>query len=165
MTDEQNLESADGEDLHTIGFRIVGEEYGLPLTAVQELITLPRITRVPHAPGYVRGVINLHGNIIPVLDVAARFGVGETALGASARVVVVESEGETVGLLAESVSKVTKLSHADIKPPPPLVAGIAAEYLDGVARLADRFLIFLNLARTLSDDAATIEETDRDGAP
>ena len=139
-------------DFHAIGFSVGSEEYGIPLSSVQEIITVPRITRVPKAPTYIKGVINLHGNVIPVIDVARRFEIGATQIGAAARVVVVEAEDEAVGLLAEGVSKVTRFRSSDLQPPPPLVAGIAAEFLDGIVRLRDRFVIFLNLARTLDDE-------------
>ncbi len=163
MTDTQRDDRALTEDeFHAIGFRVADEEYGLPLTSIQEIITMPRITRVPKASPYVKGVINLHGNVIPVIDIARRFEIGETRVGADSRVVVVEVENEVVGLLAKSVSKVTRFNHSDIQPPPPLVAGIAAEYLDGVVRLPDRFLIFLDLVKTLAEDE--IEPKDDDGA-
>ena len=140
------------ENLHAIGFKVGAEEYGLSLSAIQETITLRRITRVPKAAPYIKGVINLHGNVIPVIDVARRLGTGETAAGAGSRIVVVETETEVVGLLAERVSSVTRLAPSSVQPPPAMVAGIAAEYLEGVARLPDRFLIFLNLTRVMADD-------------
>lgn len=149
----------DDEQLHAIGLRVGSEEYGLELKVIRQMIRTPRITRVPKAPPFVKGVINLHGNVIPVLDVALRFGIGETSIGPRSKVVVVESADETVGLLAESVSSVIRLSRSAMQPPPPLVAGIGAQYLEGVVRLADRFLVFLNLERTLADDVAPAHDT------
>jgi len=140
------------QELNTIGFRIGSEEYGLALSTVQEIITTPRITRVPKAPTYIKGVINLHGNVIPVIDIARRFKIGETKIGPGSRVVVIDMADEAIGLLAESVSKVASFSASQIQPPPPLVAGIAAEYLQGVVRLRNRFLIFLDLQKTLGED-------------
>jgi purine-binding chemotaxis protein CheW len=139
-----------------IGFTVGDEQYGLALDDVQEIITAPRITRVPKSPTYIKGVINLHGNVIPVLDIAARFGTGTTTLSAGSKIVVVEGEDEVVGLLAEAVGKVTRFREEEVQPPPPLVAGISAEYLDGVVRVDGQFLIFLNLAKTLdeNDDGA-----------
>ncbi len=145
---------ASNTEFHAIGFQVGAEEYGLELRSVQEIIATPRITRVPKAPPYIRGVINLHGNVVPVLDVARRFGLGDTAMSSGSKVVVVETEGESIGLLAESVSKVTRFHRDQIQPPPPLVAGIAADFLDGIIRSANRFVIFLNLDKTLEDDHA-----------
>jgi len=152
MTESAQPAQAQDDDLHTIGFKVGAEEYGLSLSAIQETITLRRITRVPGAPSYIKGVINFHGNVIPVIDVARRLGIGETATGHDSRIVVIETETEVVGLLAEGVSSVTRLSPSSVMPPPAIAAGIAAEYLEGVVRLPGRFLIFLNLSRVLADD-------------
>jgi purine-binding chemotaxis protein CheW len=146
------------KEIQAIGLRIGTEEYGLPIKSVQEVITAPRITRVPKSPGYIRGVINLRGNVIPVIDIAQRFGIGETVLGADSRIVAVEVNDEVVGLAAESVSKVIRLAEAAINPPPALVSGISAEYLEGVARLPDRFMIFMDLQKVLADNSAGREE-------
>lgn len=140
------------KDFQAIAFRIGREEYALRLADVQEIITTPHITRVPKAPDYIRGVLNLHGNVIPVIDIAKRFSIGRTNITRGGRIVVVEVGGEIVGLAAEVVSNVTRLPQDSIKPPPPLVAGIAADYLEGVARMPGRFLIFLNLARVLETE-------------
>lgn len=155
--------STDQGIFHAISFRVGAEEYGLSLDEVQEIITLPRITRVPRAPDYVCGVINLHGNVVPVLDMARRFGIGSTRVGDAARIVVVDGDDEVVGLLAESVGRVVKLHEDAIQPPPGLLAGIAAEYLRGVVRTDDRFLIFLNLAASLRAEGGQEEEVQDDG--
>lgn len=146
------------KEIQAIGLRIGTEEYGLPINSVQEVITTPRITRVPKAGNHIKGVINLRGNVIPVIDVARRFGIGETVLGEESRIVAVDVENEVVGLAAESVSKVTRLPESSIHPPPPLVSGISAEYLEGVARLPDRFLIFMNLKKVLAEGTTEGED-------
>jgi purine-binding chemotaxis protein CheW len=157
VTSKQSVNGLEAAEFSAIGFRVGEEEYGLRLTAVQEIVTTPHITRVPKAPDYIKGVINLHGNVVPVIDIARRFDTGETRIAADSRIVVVEEEDEAVGILAESVSKVARFHPGDMQPPPPLVAGIAAEFLEGVVRLPNRFLIFLNLERTLADDSAVRE--------
>jgi purine-binding chemotaxis protein CheW len=157
VTSKRSTNGQEAAEFSAIGFRVGEEEYGLRLTAVQEIVTTPHITRVPKAPDYIKGVINLHGNVVPVIDIARRFDTGETRIAADSRIVVVEEEDEAVGILAESVSKLTRFHHGDMQPPPPLVAGIAAEFLEGVVRLPNRFLIFLNLERTLADDSAVRE--------
>ncbi len=158
MTLNETAKDHNEKEFPAIGFRVGEEEYGLRLTAIQEIVTTPRITRVPKAPAYIKGVINHHGNVIPVIDIAARFGVGETTVTAASRVVVIETENEAVGFLADAVSKVTRFSSADIQPPPPLVSGIAAEFLEGIVRTSGRFLIFLELERTLSEDTIKRED-------
>lgn len=153
MSPKSSREGREAAEFSAIGFQVGQEEYGLRLTAVQEIVTTPRITRVPRAPEYIKGVINLHGNVVPVIDIARRFDTGQTNVAADSRVVIVENDEEAVGILAESVSKVARFRSGDMQPPPPLVAGIAAEFLEGVVRMPNRFLIFLNLERTLGDDS------------
>lgn len=143
--DTQELES------YAIGFRVRTEEYGLMLQSVREIVTTPQITRVPKSPKHVLGVINLHGNVVPVLDIARRFGIGEATLTVESKVVVVEDGTETVGILAESVGKVIRIRRSELRPPPPLVAGIAAEFLDSILRSNDHFVVFFNLAKTLEE--------------
>ncbi|MCK5690537.1 purine-binding chemotaxis protein CheW [Myxococcota bacterium] len=151
------------EEFSAIGFWVGDEEYGLSLFSVQEIITRPRITRVPKSPDYIAGVINLHGNIIPVIDLAKRFKIGETVLEIASRVVVVESNGEVLGLLVEKVSKVARFKRSELQPPPPLVGGISSEYLEGVVRVPGRFLVFLNLDRTLADDSSAAQKDSHQG--
>ena len=149
----------ENDEIQAIGIKIGSEEYGINISDVQEVIPSPSITRVPNAPPHILGVINLRGNVIPVIDLAQRLGIGHTTISQSARIVAVDLKDEIVGVLAESVSKVAKLSTADIKPPPALVSGIFGDYLDGVSKIGNRFLIFVNLARALSDH----EESEREG--
>ena len=137
---------------HAISLRIAGERYGLFLSAVREIVTLPRVTRVPNAAEYVSGVINLHGEVLPVLDLARRFHIGETEITGLSRIVVIESADETVGILATEVGKVVRIAAAALQPPPSLVAGIAAEFIDGVLPTDEGFVVFLNVDRTLRVD-------------
>ena len=138
-------------EIQAIGLQIGKEEYAINIGEIQEIIPTPRITRVPKAPDHILGVINLRGNVIPVIDLARRLGIGHTELTELSRIVAVEVENELVGILAERVSKVSKLLESQIKPPPPLVSGISGEYLDGVSKLDNRFLIFVNISRTLAE--------------
>jgi purine-binding chemotaxis protein CheW len=157
MARKKKANEAQAPEIQAIGLRIGTEEYGLPIAQVQEVINTPRITRVPKAPDYLKGVINLRGNVIPVVDVARRLNIGETTVSDGSRIVAVDVGDEVVALTAEQVSKVTRLPVSAIKPPPPLVSGISAEYISGVARLPDRFLIFLDLERVLAEDDAEPE--------
>ena len=157
MARRKQTQEAQAPEVQAIGLRIGSEEYGLPIAQVQEVINTPRITRVPKAPQYLKGVINLRGNVIPVVDVARRLGIGETSVANGSRIVAVDVGEEVVALAAEQVSKVTRLAESAIKPPPPLVSGISAEYINGVARLPHRFLIFLDLERVLAEGEAEVE--------
>jgi purine-binding chemotaxis protein CheW len=139
------------EELQTIWFRAGRENYGLALTDVMEIVNIPRITQVPNSPEYINGVINHHGNVIPVIDLACRFNIGSTNPQTQGKIIVIEIEDELVGIVAEEVDDVIRLSTSSIKPPPSTVSGIAAEYINGVARIDDGFLIFLNFTKSLAE--------------
>jgi len=142
-----------------IGFRVARETYGLRLADVRELIAVPRITRVPNSPVHIAGVINLHGNVVPVFDLAARFGIGRTTIGPDARVVVVEARGEPIGILAEYVTRVIRFTDDEIRVAPATATEIQAEFVEGVVRVDDRFIILLDLAATFE---GSITETQGD---
>ena len=126
-------------------------EYGVPITQVQEIITMTRPTQLPQSPDFVEGIINLRGEIIPIIDLKKRFKMGASDITSDTRSVVVEVAGQTVGIIVDEVSEVLRLSHNDIEPPPAMVGGITAEYLTGVGKREGRLLILLDMNKILSD--------------
>ncbi|MCD6574378.1 chemotaxis protein CheW, partial [Candidatus Aerophobetes bacterium] len=124
-----------------------------------EIIRLPEITRVPQAPFFVEGVINLRGNVLPVIDLRKRFDLEATQKTNATRIVVTNVDGKTTGIIVDSVSEVMRLPKNAIEPPPPIMAGIEARYLRGIGKLEDgkRLLILLNLEEIL-----TVREEDRE---
>ncbi len=130
-------------------------EYGVPITKVQEIITMPVPTKLPQAPDFVEGIINLRGKIIPIIDLKKRFQMGASETTSESRSVVVEVEGQTVGIIVDEVSEVLRLSTESIEPPPAVIGGIAADYLTGVGKLDDRLLILLDMDRTLNEKEKT----------
>jgi purine-binding chemotaxis protein CheW len=145
MTEEET-------EIQLVVFRLGMEEYGVPITQVKEIIHFSKPTRIPRAPNFIEGVINLRGKIIPVLDLNKRFGLETTDYGDQARIVVVEINEHTVGVIVDEVSEVLRLSTNNIEPPPAIIAGITANYLHGVGKLDDRLLILLDLNKILTVD-------------
>jgi purine-binding chemotaxis protein CheW len=137
------------KELQIVGFRIGRETFGLPISLVHEIVRLPEITNVPHAPEYVEGVMNLRGRIVPVFDLRRRFG--ETAIENKRknRVLVVDVDGRAVGLVVDSASEVLKISDAQIEPPPNVFADDATNYVSGVAKHHGRLIIMVDLRRIL----------------
>lgn len=136
--------------LQLVTFHVGDEEFGVGILDVREINRMMEITRVPHAPDFVEGVINLRGQVIPVVDLRKRFGLTETERDKSARIVVVELGDKVVGFLVDSVSEVLRVPQTLVEPPPPIVGGIDSEYIRGVVKLEDRLLILLDLYRLLS---------------
>jgi purine-binding chemotaxis protein CheW len=130
--------------------RIGSEEYAIDILSVQEINRMVEITKVPKAPPFVEGVINLRGRIIPVLDMRKRFGLPVIERTIKSRIVVLNVQGKAVGLLVDSVSEVLRVPHSVIEPPPALGTSSGAEYVQGVGRLQDRLLTVLDLNRLVT---------------
>ncbi len=146
--DEQFAGSAD-ELLQLVSFNIGSEEFGVDILKVQEINRMAEITKVPQAPHYVEGVINLRGKVIPIVDLRKRFGLEIKEYDKNTRIVVVDIEGNVMGMVVDSVSEVLRLPTNTIEPPPEIVTGINSEYIKGVAKLEDRLLIFLDLSKVI----------------
>lgn len=135
-----------------VSFVVAGEEFGVNILTVQEIIRPIDITRVPHAPDFVEGVINLRGRILPVIDLRKRFGFSGRSQDEDVRIIVLEMEHQVVGFVTDAVREVLRVEESTIEPAPELAVGIDAHYLRGVAKLDDRLLILLDLESMLSDD-------------
>jgi purine-binding chemotaxis protein CheW len=135
-------------------FRIRDEEYAVSILRVREIIEYETVTRVPTTPAHIRGVINLRGAVLPVVDLAAKFGHAESALTRTTCIVVVETalRGDTVvvGLLADAVSQVIDLAADQIEPPPAFGTHIRVDFLVGMAKIDGRLALVLDLDRVLS---------------
>jgi purine-binding chemotaxis protein CheW len=141
------------EDLRQfVSFVVAGEEFGVNILTVQEIIRPVDITRVPHAPDFVEGVINLRGRILPVIDLRTRFGFPGRDHGEDSRIIVVEIGPQTVGFMTDAVQEVLRVDVTSIEPAPELAVGIDAGYLRGVAKLDERLLILLDLENLLSTE-------------
>ncbi len=139
-----------GELLQLVSFHIAGEEFGLDILRVQEIIRIQQLTRVPNSPDFVDGVINLRGKVIPVIALRRRFGLEELAHDKQTRIVVIEVRGTVLGFIVDSVSEVLRIP-ADTVEPPPRLGKVEREYVSGVGKLDNRLLILLDVDRLMSD--------------
>lgn len=140
----------DSDLLQLVTFNIDEEEFGVDILLVQEIIRTMEITRVPRAPFFIEGVINLRGKVIPILDLRKRFGMETREHDKHTRIIVIEMNAIIVGFIVDSVSEVLRIPASTVEPPPPVVAGLESEYIRGVGKLADRLLILLDLDRLLA---------------
>ena len=134
-------------------FHLGPEAYGVQIAAVREIITLQPVTRVPHTPDYVEGVINLRGRVIPVIDLRRRLGLAAGERDRMTRIVVVEGDGGVIGMVVDAVSEVLTVSGEQVEPPAPY-AGVDVEYVRGIAKVGDRLVILLDLDRVLTPEEA-----------
>ena len=140
------------ELIQLVSFTIGDEEFGVDILKVQEINRMLAVTRVPNSPEYIDGVINLRGKVIPIIDLRRRFQMERKEHDKNTRIVVVELSGKVVGFVVDAVSEVMRIPKSVTEPPPPIVAGIDAEYITAVAKLEDRLLILLDLEKVLVND-------------
>lgn len=136
--------NVNNEDLQLVVFRLATEEYGLPITRVQEINRLTPITKLPQTPVFMEGVINLRGRIIPVIDLRKRFALAVEQHTDDTRIIVVEFNGQTVGVIVDAVTEVVHLAAANIEPPPNNSV-LDARYIQGVGKIDNRLLILLDV--------------------
>jgi purine-binding chemotaxis protein CheW len=148
--DQPAGDAAPGEERQLVVFQLGAELYGVEIARVHEIIRLQTITRVPRAPSFVEGVINLRGKVIPVVDLRRRFGLVAAEHTRRTRIVVVEIGDQVVGMIVDGVSEVLRVPASVVEPPSPVVAGIDSEYLHGIAKLSERLVILLDLDRVLA---------------
>ena len=142
-----------GEDLNQLISFIVGEEeYGLGILKVKEVIRIREITRIPKAPTFVKGIINLRGDVIPIIDLREKFGLNQKEYTSMTRVIVVEVEGKLIGMVVDAVSQVIRVPSDQIEPPPPVVGGLSEEYIKGVGKIGERLIILLNIEKILTTE-------------
>jgi len=133
-------------------FRLGREVYGLEISTILEIITMQTITDVPGTEEYIEGVINLRGLVIPVFNLHKKFNLAGGELTRSTRIVVVEVDGNNIGMLVDGVSEVVKIKNDIIEPPSSILNGIDEEYLAGIAKLEDKLVILLDLSKVLRRD-------------
>jgi len=135
--------------LHLVTFKLGKEEYGVDINSVQEIIRATDITPVPGAPSHVRGVINLRGKIIPVVDLRRRFALLTVEASDEQRIVVAELGEKRIGMLVDSVSQVIKISSAVMEEMPDEATSVEHDYIRGVGKLDSRLIVVLDLKRSL----------------
>jgi purine-binding chemotaxis protein CheW len=141
----------EGRILQLVTFKLENEEFGVDILKVQEINRMLTITKIPNAPSFVEGVINLRGKIIPIVDLRKRLGFNSRAYDKSTRIIVVELEGLILGFIVDSVSEVLRVSESTVEPPPSIMGGIESDYIEGVGKLDDRLLILLELGKVFAN--------------
>lgn len=132
-----------------VTFELADETFALPVNPVREVVRVASITRVPHAPRPIRGVTNMRGRVIPVIDLRLRIELPETELARSSRVIVVSSRGRLLGLLVDSVHQVVHIDANQVQPPPDDVMTVQSDYLCGVYHQGDHLILLLDIDRAL----------------
>ena len=140
------------ETTQIIIFKLGEEEFGVNILQVREVKNWTEGTRVPKAPHFVEGIINLRGEIIPIVDLRARFGLTLPEVGLNSRVIIVEVGEALVGMLFDAVVEVLRVPVSAIETAPTITKGVDSYFLAGVVNISDRLIVLLNLERTLSPE-------------
>ena len=140
-----------GEEIKVIVFALGSEEFGVEVEKVRTIERMQPITRVPKTLPFIKGVINLRGIVIPIIDLRERFGIPQKEYSENTRIIIVAANELEVGLIVDSANDVMDVDSDNINDPPEIVGGIKAKYLRGVAKVTgDRLLVLLSLSEVLS---------------
>jgi purine-binding chemotaxis protein CheW len=154
---ETNVQNMDAHSGKYLTFTLGAEEYGLAILKVREIIGMMDITAVPQTPTAVKGVINLRGKVIPVVDLRLKFGMPEAEYTEATCIVVVEV-GTLMGIIVDTVQEVLDIKGAEIDPPPPLGASVDTRFIIGMGKVKGAVKILLDIERVLNDEKTFADE-------
>lgn len=141
-------------------FQVAGEMFAIAIAAIKEIIEYRTPTDVPMMPAFMRGVINLRGRVVPVIDLSSRFGRGRSETTRRSCIVIVElvheQQQHELGIAVDAVSAVLDIADADIEPPPSFGAKLRADFISGMGKVGDRFVIILAIDKVLSIDELSV---------
>lgn len=148
------------DEIHQyLTFTLSGELYAINVASIKEVLSVPKITKVPRMPEFMSGIINLRGSVVPVLDLCKKFGLGETTFTVDTGIIVTEiesvredgsSEELTIGVFSDEVQKVVTIEPSDIEPPPKIGIAINTDFIRGMGHVGSDFIIILNIDRILT---------------
>ena len=138
------------EEQQTVVFRMGKESYGIDIFRVHEIIRMREITPIPRTDSYIRGIVNLRGNTIPVVDLSVRLNLDQPEETDNTRIIVVENESGNIGIIVDEVTEVITLKGDQIEDTPALVTDVATDFVKAVARCEDRLITLLDLDKTLA---------------
>ena len=153
-------------EVQVVTFKLGKEEYAIEILRVQEIVMITEITRMPKAARFIEGIVNLRGQMIPIIDMRKRFELPQAEHDAETRIIIVDIGSEIVGMVVDGVKEVIRLPDSAISPPPPMIQGISSEYLKGIGQIGERLLIMLDLAKVLTaDEHDVLRKLGPDGCP
>lgn len=140
-------------------FRLGDEEFGMDVMNIREIAKVSKITRLPHSPDFIEGVINLRGCLATVVNIRKRFGFLLKEIDSDSRIIIAECEGKAFGMLVDAATEVLKIPVSDIETTPEMfTTEISKEHLKGVGKIGDRLIILLNLKQVFAENEKEIEE-------
>jgi purine-binding chemotaxis protein CheW len=162
-------EKTRAEENQYLTFRLGDEMFALDVSQVREVLDISTITKMPRAPDFMRGVINVRGSVVPVIDLRRKFGLSKTEKTVDTRIVVMEldmdGEQTVFGAMADSVHEVMELEEGQIEEPPRIGSRWRTEFIKGIGKRNDEFIIILDIDRVFSSDELTLLEATTEAEP
>jgi len=143
------ISSGTGDQFVT--FTLGNEEYGVEILKVQEIIGYQGFTKIPNVPPFVKGVLNLRGSVVPVIDLRLKFGMPEKEYDKFTVILILEVAGRIIGTIVDAVSDVVTLTEDEMQPTPDFSSGIRTDFISGMGRKDDKLIILLDIDKVLSD--------------
>lgn len=143
------------QDLQVVVFRLAAEEYALPITKVKDINRVLPITKIPQAPSFMEGIINLRGSINSVVDLRGRFGLKRGEKTDDTRIMIIEFRGQTIGIIVDAVEEVLTIPAGSIDLPP-MAAKLDHTYIVGIGKVNERLLVLLDIDKVFNDDEIKI---------
>ena len=144
------MTDTDNGDETFILFELVGTAYGVRSQLVRKMEMMEHITPVPNAPPFVEGIVMSRGDVIPAVDLRARFGFDRTDYDVRTRLIVINTQERTVGLIVDAAREFVTIPAATIQPPPEMIKGLSGKYLEGIAMLDERVILILDLEEVIN---------------
>ncbi len=148
---------------HLVLFTIAGEKYAVDINDVYEIIRTQPVTRVPKAPFFVEGIINLRGKIVPIVDMRKRFELPDAEQTKDSRIMVVDSNGESIGIIVDAVTEVLRIPADAIEPPSNIIVTNSSDYMLGIAKRDGDMIVLLDLSKVLSKDQVFSPDFEKTG--
>lgn len=148
----RNVRQAAVPQVQLVTFRVGGEEFGLDVFSVHEILSYQQPTPMPRAPEFVEGVLDVRGTLVPIVDLRRRFETPQVAYDEDTRIVLVDFNDERLGLVVDSVTEVLRAPETAVSPPPAYIRGLAAEFVRGIVRVGERLAVLIDLDRILSSE-------------
>ena len=137
--------------LQLVTFSLANEEYAVDILNVQEINRITEITKVPNAPEFVEGVVNLRGKVIPVINLRNKFGLPGKEPHNTTRIIIMDIQGVTNGLIVDSVSEVLRIPSDIVEPSPPVASNVSSMFIKGIAKFENRLIILIDIDQLMGD--------------
>ena len=147
------LNNAAGQDelIQLVSFSLDGEEYGVEVLKVREIIRVPVITTMPNSARHIEGIINLRGKVLPIVSMRKRFALRDCENDSHTRIIIMDVDGSQIGFVVDGVSEVIRISGSEIQPSPVLSGGVSQDFITGVFNHGERLLIIMDVERMFTD--------------